>query len=122
MGIFAKFAAALVAIPSPVLGERTNACEIATLVPTYFENVFSYSGDSRSLQGFLDAIVLVMETGFAVTAFVCIILNLALEEEIEETDEKLVATDEPVMSKGMAANRQSIDSSRNTSGREKRDD
>ncbi|OTB17522.1 hypothetical protein K445DRAFT_20867 [Daldinia sp. EC12] len=155
MGIFAKFAAALVAIPSPVLGGMTTFlfCAVAvsgiaiisrgvpftrrnrfiltaglsigygaTLVPTYFENVFSYSGDNRSLQGFLDAIVLVMETGFAVTAFVCIILNLVLEEEIEETDEKLVATDEPVMSKGMVANRQSIDSSRNTSGREKRDD
>ncbi|KAI0844346.1 Xanthine/uracil permease [Daldinia vernicosa] len=152
MGIFAKFAAALVAIPSPVLGGMTTFlfCSVAvsgiaiiargvpftrrnrfiltaglsigygaTLVPTYFENVFSYSGDNRSLQGFLDAIVLIMETGFAVTAFVCIILNLALEEEIEETDEKLVATDEPISSKGLVGNRQSLDSSRNASGHEK---
>ncbi|KAI8964674.1 Xanthine/uracil permease [Daldinia sp. FL1419] len=151
MGIFAKFAAALVAIPSPVLGGMTTFlfCAVAvsgiaiitrgvpftrrnrfiltaglsigygaTLVPTYFENVFSYSGDNKSLQGFLDAIVLVMETGFTVTAFVCIILNLALEEEIEETDEKLVAAEEPVASKGIINNRQSLDS-RSVSGREK---
>lgn len=99
--------------------EYANEKKIATLVPTYFANVFSYSGDNRSLQGFLDAIVLIMETGFAVTAFVCIILNLALEEEIEETDEKLVATDEPIASKGIVTNRQSLDSSRNASGHEK---
>ncbi|KAI0179083.1 Xanthine/uracil permease [Hypoxylon sp. FL1284] len=132
MGIFAKFAAALVAIPSPVLGGMTTFlfCAVAvsgiaiiargvpfnrrnrfiltaglaigygaTLVPTYFDNVFSYSGDNRSLQGFLDAIVLVMETGFTVTAFVCVILNLMLDEEIEETDEKLIATDVPVAAK-----------------------
>ncbi|KAI1770302.1 Xanthine/uracil permease [Hypoxylon cercidicola] len=129
MGVFAKFAAALVAIPSAVLGGMTTFlfCSVAvsgiaiitrgvpftrrnrfiltaglsigygaTLVPTYFDNVFSYSGDNRSLQGFLDAIVLVMETGFTVTAFVCVILNLTLDEEIEETDEKLIAPDVPV--------------------------
>lgn len=69
------------------------------MVPTYFDNVFSYSGDNKSLQGFLDAIVLVMETGFTVTAFVCMILNLTLEEEIEETDAKLIAADVPVGAK-----------------------
>ncbi|KAI0595601.1 permease family-domain-containing protein [Biscogniauxia sp. FL1348] len=132
MGIFAKFAAALVAIPSAVLGGMTTFlfCAVAvsgiaiitrgvpfnrrsrfiltaglslgygaTLVPTYFDNVFSYSGDNRSLQGFLDAIALVMETGFAVTAFITMILNLTLPEEIEETDEKLVATGSPITKK-----------------------
>lgn len=59
----------------------------ATLVPSYFSSVFTYSGDNRSLQGFLDAIELVMETGFAVTALVTMILNLALPEEVEETEE-----------------------------------
>jgi hypothetical protein len=38
------------------------------------------------LRGFLDAIELVMETGFAITALVSMILNLALPEEIEDTD------------------------------------
>lgn len=117
MGVFAKFAAALVAIPSAVLGGMTTflftAVAVsgmaiitrgvvftrrnrfiltaglalgygATLVPTYFSNVFSYKGGNRSLQGFLDAIVLIMETGFAVTAFICMILNLTLPEELEE--------------------------------------
>jgi uracil-xanthine permease len=100
MGIFAKFAAALVAIPASVLGGMTTflfasvavsgmaiisrspftrrnrfiltaALSVgygATLVPTWFSTVFTYKGDNKGLQGFLDAIVLIMETGFAVTA------------------------------------------------------
>ena len=117
MGIFAKFAAALVAIPAPVLGGMTTFlfCAVAvsgmaivgrgvpftrrnrfilaaglalgygaTLVPTYFDHIFTYAGPNKSLQGFFDAIVLIMETGFAVTAVVCMILNLVLEEELEE--------------------------------------
>lgn len=59
----------------------------ATLVSNYFSNVFTYSGDNHGLQGFLDAIILIMETGFAVTAFMCMFLNLVLPEEIEETEE-----------------------------------
>ncbi|TRX91555.1 hypothetical protein FHL15_007560 [Xylaria flabelliformis] len=125
MGVFAKFAAALVAIPSAVLGGMTTFlfCSVAvsgiaiicrgtpftrrnrfiltaglalgygaTLVPTYFDKIFTYDGDNRSLRGFLDAIELVLETGFAVTALITIILNLTLPEEIEETDEKVVTT------------------------------
>jgi xanthine/uracil permease len=60
----------------------------ATLVPTYFSHVFTYSGDNKGLQGFLDAIVLIMETGFAVTAIICMALNLGLPDEIEETTEQ----------------------------------
>ncbi|OAA36808.1 purine permease [Metarhizium rileyi] len=119
MGVFAKFAAALVAIPSAVLGGMTTflfaAVAVsgmaiisrgtdfnrrtrfiltaglalgygATLLPTYFDNIFTYSGDNHSLEGFLDAIILIMETGFAVTAAVCMALNLALPEEMEEDD------------------------------------
>ncbi|KAK8064589.1 permease family-domain-containing protein [Apiospora phragmitis] len=117
MGVFAKFAASLVAIPSAVLGGMTSFlfCAVAvsgiaiitkgvpfnrrnrfiltaalaggygaTLVPTYFSHVFTYAGDNKGLQGFLDAIVLVMETGFAVTAFVACVLNLTLPPEFEE--------------------------------------
>jgi uric acid-xanthine permease len=58
----------------------------ATLVPTYFSYVFKYNGDNKGLKGFLDAIVLVMQTGFAVTAVICMILNLTLPEEIEDTE------------------------------------
>lgn len=117
MGIFSKFAAALVAIPSAVLGGMTTFlfCAVAvsgmgiitrgvpmnrrnrfiltaalavgygaTLVPDYFDNVFTYAGDNKALQGFIDAIVLVMETGFAVAAGAAMILNVSLPEEIED--------------------------------------
>jgi hypothetical protein len=56
----------------------------ATLVPTWFSYVFTYSGDNHALEGFFNAIELVMETGFAVTAFLALILNLMLAEEIED--------------------------------------
>lgn len=127
MGIFAKFAAALTAIPSAVIGgmttflftsvavsgiaiiargvpfNRRNRFILtaglaigygATLVPTYFSSVFTYAGPNRALQGFLDAIELVMETGFAVTALVTVILNLALPAEMEDTDTVAEATED----------------------------
>ncbi|KAL6711081.1 hypothetical protein ACN47E_006956 [Coniothyrium glycines] len=118
MGIFAKFSAALVAIPSAVLGGMTtflfSAVTVsgiriistmpftrrnrfiltagftlgfgATLVPTWFSYVFTYSGSNRALAGFYDAIVLIMETGFALVAFVNLVLNLLLPEEIEDEE------------------------------------
>lgn len=123
MGIFSKFAAALVAIPSPVLGGMTTflfsavavsgiriistvpftrrnrfiltaAMSIgfgATLVPTWFSYVFTYTGDNQAKQGFFNAIELVMETGFAVTAFLALILNLVLKEEIEDEAASITA-------------------------------
>jgi NCS2 family nucleobase:cation symporter-2 len=116
MGVFSKFAAALVAIPSPVLGGMTTflfsavavsgiriistvpftrrnrfiltaAMSVgfgATLVPKWFSYVFTYSGSNTGLQGFFNAIILVMETGFAVTAFLALILNLLIPEEIAD--------------------------------------
>jgi NCS2 family nucleobase:cation symporter-2 len=51
-----------------------------------FSHVFSYSGDNRALLGFFNAIELVMETGFAVTAFVSLFLNLILPEEEDDCD------------------------------------
>ena len=122
MGIFSKFAAALVAIPSAVLGGMTtflfSAVAVsgiriistipftrrnrfiltaalapgigATLVPTWFSYVFTYQGNDAK-GGFLDAIVLIMETGFALTAFVSIILNLLLQEEIEDDAASITA-------------------------------
>lgn len=126
MGVFAKFAAALTAIPSAVIGGMTtflftsvavSGISIiargvpftrrnrfiltaglaigygATLVPTYFSKVFTYSGDNHALEGFIDAIELVMETGFAVTAFVTMTLNGVLPEDIEDTDEAEVEDD-----------------------------
>ena len=125
MGIFSKFAAALVAIPAPVLGGMTtflfSAVAIsgiriistvpftrrnrfvltaamslgfgATLVPNWFSFVFTYSGSDRAKQGFFNAIVLVMETGFAVTAFMAIFLNLILAEEVEDEAPAITANE-----------------------------
>ncbi|KAK3111295.1 hypothetical protein LTR53_013591 [Teratosphaeriaceae sp. CCFEE 6253] len=118
MGVFAKFAAALVSIPSSVLGGMTtflfSAVAVsgiriistinfdrrarfiltaslaiglgATLLPDWFAYVFTYQGDNRGLLGFFNAIELVLETGFAVTAFLALILNLILPAEIEDDE------------------------------------
>jgi len=119
MGILAKFAAALVAIPSSVLGGMTTflfsavaasgiriistvpftrrnrfiltACFAlgfgATLLPSWFEYVFTYTGPNTALAGFFDAIKLVCETGFVLAGFTSLILNLILPEEIEDDPE-----------------------------------
>lgn len=58
-------------------------------MPNWFSNVFTYKGDNRALLGFFDAIVLVMETGFAVTALLALFLNLTIASEIE-VDAKLL--------------------------------
>lgn len=124
MGVFAKFAASLVAIPKAVLGGMTTflfgavavsgmriistmpftrrnrfilTASLAlgygvTLVPNWFDYVFTYSGNNRSLTGFYNAISIVMETGFAVTAFVSLILNLVMpEEEVDDDIPELTA-------------------------------
>lgn len=56
----------------------------ATLVPDWFAYVFTYEGNNTALIGFFNAIELVMETGFAVTAFLTLILNLILPEELDD--------------------------------------
>jgi hypothetical protein len=52
----------------------------------WFSYVFTYSGDNHALLGFFNAIELVMETGFAITAFLTLFLNLVLPEEIEDEE------------------------------------
>jgi NCS2 family nucleobase:cation symporter-2 len=66
----------------------------AILVPEWFSYVFTYTGDNRAKAGFFDAIVLVMETGFAVTALIAVILNLLLPEEDETEETESLAGDE----------------------------
>ena len=114
MGIFAKFGAALVAIPAPVLGGVTTflfgAVAVsgiriislvrftsrnrfvltaalapgigAILVPKWFSYVFTYSGGGAK-GGLLDAVTIVMETGFTLTGFLGVILNQLIPEEDE---------------------------------------
>jgi xanthine/uracil permease len=61
----------------------------AILVPNWFSFVFTYKGNNRALLGFFDAIVLVMETGFAVTALLAMLLNLTIGEEVEQDAKQL---------------------------------
>lgn len=121
MGIFSKFAGALVSIPKPVLGGMTSflftlvavsgikiisTAQLlrrdrfiltasllpgfgSVLVPNWFDHVFTYNGNNSALKGFLNAIVLVMETGFAVTGFLGVILNLLLPEDEDDIEEIL---------------------------------
>jgi NCS2 family nucleobase:cation symporter-2 len=118
MGVFSKFAAALVAIPEAVLGGMTtflftsvavSGLRIisttpftrrdrfvlttslvfgfgATMVPTWFAFFFTYNGDNNGLKGFLEAIELVMETGFAIAGFVGLLMNLFIPQEFDEGD------------------------------------
>jgi uracil-xanthine permease len=65
----------------------------AILVPDWFSYVFTYTGDNKAKAGFFDAIALVMETGFAVTAFLAVILNLIIPDEIEEETAESLAGD-----------------------------
>ncbi|GEQ72206.1 hypothetical protein JCM33374_g5893 [Metschnikowia sp. JCM 33374] len=127
MGIFGKFAGAIVSIPKTVLGGMTSflftsvavsgikiisTTEFtrrdrflltasllpgigAALVPNWFSHVFTYTGDNKALSGFMNAIQLVMQTGFAVTGFVGLILNLILPQvpdDVEEINEVVLET------------------------------
>jgi NCS2 family nucleobase:cation symporter-2 len=65
----------------------------ATLVPNWFSYVFKYTGDNKVKAGFFDAIVLVLETGFAITAFVAVLLNLILSEEDKDEETESLAGD-----------------------------
>jgi len=65
----------------------------AILVPNWFSYVFTYSGNNKAKAGFFDAIVLVLETGFALTAFIALALNLILPEEDEAEEVKSLAGD-----------------------------
>ncbi|ODV96217.1 hypothetical protein PACTADRAFT_49602 [Pachysolen tannophilus NRRL Y-2460] len=132
MGIFSKFAAALVAIPKAVLGGMTSflftsvavsglriisTVEFtrrdrfvftaslviglgATLITDWFDGVFTYDGSNNGLKGFYDAIILVCETGFAITGLIGVILNLFIPQESEEDDVAGGIIEEHIMSEG----------------------
>jgi len=56
----------------------------AILVPNWFSFFFTYSGNNKALAGFLDAITLLMEAGYALAGVVSLILHLILPEESEK--------------------------------------
>ncbi|CCH45245.1 Uric acid-xanthine permease [Wickerhamomyces ciferrii] len=63
------------------------------LVPDWFENVFTYSGNNHALIGFLDAITVIMESSYALGGIIATILNLFLPQvldfEEEEEEDKI---------------------------------
>jgi NCS2 family nucleobase:cation symporter-2 len=62
------------------------------MVPTWFSYVFTNSGNNRAKAGFFDAIAFAMETSFAITALVAVVLNLVLKEEDENDDTTSLGT------------------------------
>lgn len=66
-----------------------------------FDYVFTYEGPNRALIGFMNAISLVMETGFAITAFLALFLNLFLPEEIEDEAVDIDAKDGGAVASGV---------------------
>lgn len=70
--------------------------------------------------GFFNAIVLVMETGFALTAFLSLILNLILPEEIEDEETPELTADKADEAADQAewdrVRRKSVDVGREGSG------
>jgi len=55
-------------------------------IDSWFSYVFTYKGSNTALTGFFNAIVLIMETGFLVSAVIALVLNLILPEEIEDEE------------------------------------
>jgi NCS2 family nucleobase:cation symporter-2 len=64
------------------------------LVSDWFSNVFSYSGGNTALRGFLDAIVVIMESSYALGGIISTILNLLLPQVMDNEDEEEVSEDE----------------------------
>ena len=58
----------------------------AILVPNWFSYFFTYSGTNTALAGFLDAITLLMEAGYALAGVISLILHLILPEESEKDE------------------------------------
>ena len=51
------------------------------LVPTWFDSVFTYKGDNAGKSGFINAIVIILETPYAVSGIIGCLLNLMLPEQ-----------------------------------------
>jgi len=55
-----------------------------SLVPNWFEYIFTYGGDSAGLQAVIDAVKITVSTGYCVGALIAIVLNLLLPFEEED--------------------------------------
>jgi NCS2 family nucleobase:cation symporter-2 len=123
MGVLDKFAAAIIAIASSVLGGMTTflftsvavsgiriislikftsrdrfilTCSLmfgfgSLLVPNWFSYFFTYQSTNDALTGFLDAIEIVMETGFAIGGIIGVIMNFLLPETEDAVEQDRLA-------------------------------
>ncbi|OSX72760.1 hypothetical protein BU14_0407s0024 [Porphyra umbilicalis] len=55
-----------------------------SLVPNWFEYIFTYEGDSAGLQAVIDAVKITVSTGYCIGAIIAIALNLLLPFEEED--------------------------------------
>lgn len=55
-------------------------------VPEWFNYIFTYEGDNVGLRGFLDAIVLIVEEPYLISALLAVLLNATLADEYEEPE------------------------------------
>lgn len=50
------------------------------LVPSWFSNFFDYGGSNKGVIGLIDAIVLIVETPYAISVIIAVILHLTMPE------------------------------------------
>jgi xanthine/uracil permease len=53
-------------------------------VPEWFNYIFTYQGDNAGLKGLLEAIVLIVEEPYLISALLAVFLNATLAAEFEE--------------------------------------
>lgn len=56
------------------------------LVPGWFDNFFTYGGSNKALQGLIDAVVIVVETPYAISVLVSVILHLGMPASKERAE------------------------------------
>lgn len=53
-------------------------------VPTWFNYIFTYQGDNAGMKGLIEAVVLIVEEPYLISAILAVFLNATLPEEIGE--------------------------------------
>lgn len=75
------------------------------LVPDYANYIFTYSGSNAALQGFINSIVIVLQTPFLIAAIISIALNLILPDDdddvpVKQTNDEIEeGTAQPVLTR-----------------------
>lgn len=59
-------------------------------VPTWFNYIFTYKGDNSGLKGLIEAVILIVEEPYLISALLAVFLNATLADEEESTGEEKV--------------------------------